>query len=391
MRILVVCGAGYVSGLEIVTLNLIQGLRQRGHDVRCITSSWGDGDLPRRLEASSIPHIRLPLGFISKTLSLPALIMSLDQLIKLPKLWVGYLRYVRNFEPHVILHSNFHHLILLWPFLAVGNCLYHVHNCFPPTTFYRFLFKALNKRLGKFIAVSDFAGRSLLNLKLPPHKVVHVPNGVAFDHEPEGKTVKPKASDVQPSTYSPVRIGIVGQIGGWKGHDDLIEALRLLKDKCEQFSCLIFGRGEPSYVEKLKYKAGEYGLHEQICFVGFVERIEDIFPRVDVCVAPSRYEEPFGMVAAEAAFFGIPVIATRKGGLPEVVTNGVTGFLVNAESPIEIAEKLFLLVKNPDLRQQLGQAALDRARSCFTQEKMVRDMESIFIRTRRAGEAANGI
>jgi len=140
MKVLVVCGAGYVSGLEVVTLSLIEGLRKRGHEVRCIATTWGDGDFAARLTAKHITYIRLPLGFISKTLTWPAVRMTLDQLRKLPQLWLGYYRYTREFEPDIILHSNFQHIFLLWLFLNRGRNFYHVHNAFSRTKFYQALF-----------------------------------------------------------------------------------------------------------------------------------------------------------------------------------------------------------------------------------------------------------
>src|SRR5689334_9801408 len=92
VKILFVCGAGYVYGKEIITLSLMQGLRERGHDVRCLISTWSDGEYAKRLRASSIPYYKLPLGFISKTLTRSAMRMTVDTLDKTPGLWLGYRR-----------------------------------------------------------------------------------------------------------------------------------------------------------------------------------------------------------------------------------------------------------------------------------------------------------
>ena len=86
------------------------------------------------------------------------------------------------------------------------------------------------------------------------------------------------------------------------------------------------------------------------------------------------------MVAAEAAYFGIPVIATRRGGLPEIVQDGETGYLVDAESPMQIAEKLKLLIEDTDLRDKMGQTAHNYALQHFSQERMVQEMENIFLK-----------
>lgn len=85
------------------------------------------------------------------------------------------------------------------------------------------------------------------------------------------------------------------------------------------------------------------------------------------------------MVAAEAACFGVPVVASRRGGLPEIVRDDVTGFLVNAEAPRELAEKLRLLIEDAALRERMGRAARLHAAQHFTQERMAEQMEAVFV------------
>ena len=68
-------------------------------------------------------------------------------------------------------------------------------------------------------------------------------------------------------------------------------------------------------------------------------------------------DESFGLTAVEAAFFEVPVVATRRGGLPEIVIEGSTGFLVNSESPRELADRLLELISNGQVRRTMGTAA----------------------------------
>lgn len=382
MKILIVCGAGYISGLEVVTLSVIQGLRERGHEVKCITSWWGNGDFARRLDALSIPYKRMHLGFISKTVSWTAIQMTLDQLRRLPELWVSYWYYKREFNPDIILQTNFHHIFLLWPLLHSDKTIYHVHNYHPPTKFYRYLFRFLNRRLSAFIGVSRFISNSVVQLGIPKQKVFSVHNGsrplvprqlmadlsCSFTPSKENKV----------TSTNKVVIGIVGQIGEWKGHDDLVEALRQLKEWDLPFCCAFFGTGQSDYVMKLKNKIEYYNLTAHIQWMGFVENIEEIFSSIDICVVPSRFQEPFGMVASEAAHFALPVVATRQGGLTEIVQHGKTGYLVDAQSPEQLAEKLKLLIIDSTLRKKIGIAARNLALHDFTQSRMIEDLESIF-------------
>lgn len=387
MKILFICGAGYVSGLEVVTIALMKGLRNRGHEVRCVTSTWGDGDFAARLEASQIPCIRLPLGFISKKLSWSALKMTLDQIRKLPQLWVGYYYYKRDYKPDIIIHSNIHHILVLWLFLSRPRNFYHVHNCFPVTKFYRLIFWLINLKMQHFVGVSKYVANSLTELGIIKSKVSFVHNGTEITSSANAGTIKlGNAVNGKYEKFNPskINIGIIGQIGEWKGHDDLLEALCLIKNQSMDFVCSIFGRGDGVYIRSLKEKLRRCELSEHVNWAGFIKENAEIFSAIDICVIPSRFEEPFGMVAVESATFGIPVIATRKGGLQEIVFDEKTGFLVEAGAPNQIAEKLILLMRDHKLRRKLGSAARAYSLENFTLDVMVEKMECIFRKEIRA-------
>ena len=368
MKILFVCGGGVIYGKEITTLSSIKGLREKGHDVRCITSTWGDA-FARRLEALSVPYTRVPLGFISKVLRWDTLYMTLDQLVRVPKLWHGYRRYVKDFNPDIIIHTNFHHLLLLWPFLDSQRTVFRVHDYFEPKMLYRCLIQFLGMKLRAFVGVSNFIRDSIIQLGIPERRVFSVLNGA--------DTVE--SNGTNRSNAAIVTLGIVGQVSEWKGHDDLVEALRILKGRKVFPQCIIFGEGDPKYIERLKQKITRYGMNQQISWMGYVPDKKNIFWKMDICVVPSRCQEAFGMVASEAAFFGIPVIATRCGGIPEIIRDRQTGYLVDPQSPRQIAERLEQMIKESDLRQKMGQAAKSYASKNLTQNRMVQEIETLLI------------
>lgn len=369
MKILFVCGGGVIYGKETVTVSLMEGLRARGHDILCLTSTWGDR-LSGRLDKLQIPYRRLPLGFISKTLRWEPLYMTGAQLVKIPELWRGYRRFVKEFDPDFILHTNVHHLLLLWPFLDSRRTLFWVHDYFLSKFFYRVLFKFLNLRLRAFVGVSNFIRNSVIQLKVPPRKVFSVLNGIDIGE------VKRNGHYSSPI----VTLGIVGQIAPWKGHGDLIEALKILKDRNLPFHCVIFGEGEQGYIEALNEKIGAYGLKRQIHWVGYVEQRQRIFAGIDICVIPSRSNDPCPTVAMEAQHFGIPVVATRRGGLPELVLDGETGYLLEPGSLEQLTQKLRQLIEQPNLRSPMGQNAKYHASRHFTQDRMIKDMELLLLK-----------
>jgi glycosyltransferase involved in cell wall biosynthesis len=384
-RILVVCAAGYTYGKEVVTLSLIEGLCQQGHEVMVLTSTWSDGKFEHELNRLSIPNRQLPLGFISKQLSWSALWMSLDQLRKLPSLWIYYRRHMRQFNPDVVLHSNFHHTILLLPLLGKKTNVFHVHEVFSPTGFYRHAFNLLNRKINVFVGVSKFVANSLSKLDIPPGKIKYVLNGIATENTSEGGPCVTQQSELGSADEGHIRIGIVGQVSEWKGHEDLIEALRILQRQGESFSCRIFGTGNSEFTVRIKARLEEYGLTDKVEWMGFVKNKDLIYKMIDVCVAPSRFEEPFGMVVAEAAMHGLPVIASRVGGLPEIIVNEDTGYLVDVRSPEQIAEKICALWASPSKRSEMGKSAKTHIQNSFQAQRMVMDMETVL------AQAVNGL
>lgn len=390
MKILFICGAGIISGREIATLNLMQGLCERGHDVRCVASTWGDGKLAERLRAQNVQFVSLPLGFISKTLSWSAAWMTLDQMRRVPRLWLGFRRLLKEFQPDVVVQTNFHHIFLLWPLLDRRQTFFHVHDGFPVSDFYRRLARFLNRRLRAFVGVSRYIAQNLVELGVPPEKVTFVHNGVAIreSSDDESKTSR-GATGQQDKRSGVVRLGIIGQIGEWKGHDDLVEALRELREAGLSFSCTIYGEGKREYTCALVEKIERYNLSENVSRAGFVSSPQEMYGAIDVCVVPSRFQEPFGLVAAEAAHFGVPVVATRRGGLPEIVQDGVTGYLVEAEAPQQLAEKLRVLIEDEALRRKMGGAARQFASERFTVGRMAAEMEAVFARAGLASPEVN--
>src|SRR5205809_945023 len=104
----IVCGAGMVSGKEIVSLSLARGLRDAGWKPTFVTSRWNDGDFIGRLESSGFPYELLRLGFISASFRPRPLLKTLDQMRYWPALAHGYIRFVAETAPRAVIHTNWH-------------------------------------------------------------------------------------------------------------------------------------------------------------------------------------------------------------------------------------------------------------------------------------------
>ncbi|HXH22922.1 MAG TPA: glycosyltransferase [Dehalococcoidia bacterium] len=151
----------------------------------------------------------------------------------------------------------------------------------------------------------------------------------------------------------------VGRLEPLKGVDILINAAAMLESDVE-CSVLIVGGDESSTAQmtQLKGLASDLGIGHRVAFIGAVdhEKLPLFYNAADVCVVPSHYES-FGLVAVEAMACGVPVVASRVGGLTGTVKDGETGYLVPWLCPEPFAERIEMLLENESLRRNLGEAA----------------------------------
>ncbi|MPZ50397.1 MAG: glycosyltransferase [Dehalococcoidia bacterium] len=151
----------------------------------------------------------------------------------------------------------------------------------------------------------------------------------------------------------------VGRLEPLKGIDILINAAATLESDVD-CSVLIVGGDESSrvQVDRLRGIARSRGIEDRVAFVGAVDhdKLPLYYNAADICVVPSHYES-FGLVAVEAMASGVPVVASRVGGLMGTIKDGETGYLIPWLCPEPFAERIELLLDNEPLRRNLGEAA----------------------------------
>ncbi len=295
-------------------LHLLRELKNRGHDVHCIMASWGSDDFRDRLRELNVPFESLRMGFISKTFTWSAIRMTLVQAIYLPYLWLKYYDYIRRRRPEVIIHTNFHHLFLLYPFLHLTRNIYWSHEVVGGSKFYSTLFRWYEKKMLAFVAVSRAVETSLLTC-IHQRPVYVVTNGIALPETPPGR----------PPQEGPVVLAIAGQVSFNKGHHVLLEALSELPR--DQFVLRIFGSGTSDYVQHLKQLMMEMNLANNCKWEGFVKDTSKIYEGVDILIVPSVFPDPFPTTVMEAGVRGIVVVGSTSGGIPEMIQPGVNGYL----------------------------------------------------------------
>ena len=168
---------------------------------------------------------------------------------------------------------------------------------------------------------------------------------------------------------SPLRFGYLGSLAQAKGIGALVDAFSQLRGNVELH---IAGTGTPQYVSSLKARAPRRAL-----FHGAVDA-QVFLNTVDCLVVPSLWPEPLGMVAPEAMAHGLPVIAARSGGLPEMIDHGRTGVVFDPDEPGGLSRALQFMVDHRREMPRMGSAACEAARRFTNVDAWVRQYTGIY-------------
>jgi len=327
---------------SIHTVRWANALAERGLEVCLYTLHSGGDPLHPDVRVVTLP-IPAPVGYL---LNVPIL-----------------RRHLARFRPDVV-HAHFAsgYGTLAWasgvrPLVVSvwGSDVY----AFPfRSSLHRALLGRILRSAAYICSTSHAMARHVATLydRLPPIEVI--PFGIDVERfvpaEPPGDAPKERA---------PITIGTVKSLDPRYGIDVLLRAFaearevlrRQAPEQARTLRLLVVGDG-PSRAELMDL-ARRLAIDDATDFVGRVPHAEVVrwLHRLDIYVAPSR-QESFGVAVLEASACGLPVVVTRVGGLPEVVQDGVTGFVVEPEDVLATAKALVKLVLDERLRAEMGQA-----------------------------------
>jgi glycogen(starch) synthase len=181
----------------------------------------------------------------------------------------------------------------------------------------------------------------------------------------------------EPLPTGTVRLLCLGRLHAQKGFDLALSALAAIIDRFSRVRLTIAGDGPER--PALERQASELKLTGVVDFVGWVspDNVPELLNTATIVLMPSR-RESFGLVALEAGLMARPVIATRVGGLPEVVAHEETGLLVQSENSRALAEALVFLLTHPRQAAQMGRAGRRRAQDIFSWEHCVDAYDALY-------------
>ena len=171
----------------------------------------------------------------------------------------------------------------------------------------------------------------------------------------------------RPKQSKNARVGILANLTPVKGHRDFLQMARILTNQSIDAEYYIIGEdiqgcGTRTDTEEL---SKELNLCDRVHFLGHRSDLPELLNELDVVVCASHVE-PFGRSLIEAMACEKPVVATRVGGIPEIVDEGVTGFLVPPAAPNRLADAVAQLLNDPQLSARMGCAGRQRVEKCFS-------------------------
>ena len=226
-------------------------------------------------------------------------------------------------------------------------------------------------RLGASVVAVSNDIRDYLERELGVHPVRVIPNGIdVARYAGRDRAAARRALGIDPAARV---IGAVGNLYAVKGHAVLLEAVAALRDP--RLQVVIAGRGAEE--EALRRHAQALGLGERLHLLGFREDVPLLLAAFDIYALPS-FSEGQSLALIEAMAAGLPIVASRVGGNPELIADGEHGLLAPPGDAPGLAAALRRLVAAPELARALGAAAAARARLEFSLEAMVRRYRMLY-------------
>lgn len=227
-----------------------------------------------------------------------------------------------------------------------------------------------NKLVNKIVCISHKIRQVLLTDRIPSQKLITIHSGIDLTRF----TDYDRQFDIRAEYGIPASHLLVGTVAAFVGHKDypsLLKAASLIISEIPDVTFLALGDGP--LASRLKQLHSELKLGSRFIFCGFQSRVGDYLHNFDIYVMASR-KEGLGTSILDALSVGLPVVATRAGGIPEVITHGHNGLLVEKENPAALAAALSNVIRDADQRKILAENALVSARGFSIENTVSRNM-----------------
>lgn len=365
-RVIACCGGMVIAGgLERMTFEVLDTLRQRGMATHAIVNGWENFRITPLAEAAGASWSVGPYWYPLKRRHLtPAIVLGM--LTEMVRVSLDLLRVAQRIRPTHVLLPDFYAALRNFPALLLLRArgvrvIARLGTAPPPGAFYRHLWRrVIDPVVDLFVANSNFTRRELLAHGIDVDKVETIENMA-----PRRTAAAPAGAKV------PRRVIFVGQIIPAKGLDLLLEAIARLRGRGLDATLDVVGDidgWEPpesqGHHASLRTRAGQPDLAGAVNFLGFSEEVPTLLRRASLHCCPSRldHREGFGLVVLEAKLAGIPSVVTPSGNLPEMIEHARDGWVCQRVDADAIAEGLEYFLTRPEHLTAAGRAAAESAR-----------------------------
>src|SRR5262249_30377775 len=369
-----------MGGPALHVAYLTAGLRERGYDTTLVAGTLARGEDSMAFVAEglgvdvvSIPELGReisPLRDVFATIRLAMLIRrERPQILHTHTAKAGTVGRVAavlagRARPPIVAHT-FHGHVLRGYFGPVRS------------RFFLLLERWLARHTTTLIAVSPQVRDDLVALGVAaPEKFTVVRLGIELDErvgaEANGREETRRYLGIPPDRFA---VGWVGRMTAVKRTDDVLDGFKRLRARGVDATLCLVGDGPDR--PGLEQHAHDLGIIRDTLFLGYQEDVGPLYAAFDALVLPSGNEgTPVSVIEALAA--GTPVVATRVGGVPDVVRDGEDGFLVEPGESEAFAERLAELARDPALRERLGAAGRARVLPRYAVERLVEDVDRLY-------------
>ncbi len=240
------------------------------------------------------------------------------------------------------------------------------------------------RQVRAFLCASEAIRHMLIDQAIEPARAITVHEGIDLAHVDAAPAVNPHELFWLP--HKAPLVGNVGALVPHKGHRHLIDAAALVVREVPDARFLILGEGELR--PALEKQIADLALTKHVLLAGFRTDVLSILKGFDLFVMPS-VTEGLGTSLLDAMACARPIVASRVGGIPEVVRHGETGLLVPPKDPRDLAASIIRLLLDPQLAARFATAGLERVRAKFSVERMVNQTLAVYAQlagnTRAAG------
>jgi glycosyltransferase involved in cell wall biosynthesis len=379
IRILRVIARLNMGGPAIHVASLAAGLETRGYHTTLVA-----GSLPRGEDSMAFVAERLGVSVVDvpEMQREVALVQDAKSVRRLTQI-------IRTERPHILhTHTAKAGALARAAALAAGGArppiivhTFHGHvmkGYFGPrrTAFFRRVERALARHSDVLVAVSPEVRDELVEHGIAPReKFAIVRLGIPLDERLGDETA---ALDYRtPYGIGPDAfvVGWVGRMTGVKDTGAVLEIVRATRERgVDAVLCMV---GDGPDRERLEQLAHDLGIARSTFFVGYQTDVAGYYRLFDAFLLPSM-NEGTPVSAIEALASGTPVVATRVGGVPDVVREGVDGYLVEAGDTEAAADRLAALARDPGLRRRLGKAGSAHVRERYSVERLVDDVDRLY-------------